>query len=763
MKKIFAILLGCTIAASAVAASSLPPVPFPIPGNLGGTGDTIYLNPVMTNAAAATANTALIQNALNGGGELKIQCPAANPVFYTNATAVIGSNTHLSIGANCAWTQAPGSNSNMLVSHAYTTSWTTVWNGTGTIAGGPYSLQMVPATQWGGSTAYAAGTTTLSSGVLYFQGSGASCTSGSTAPTGTGSGIADGTCSWTYVTIAPGSWSGVNYQNRSYYAVVNVPNHNLTAGQFLWIAPQPDTPTSSNAWTGTQAAGQKGGPADTAYFGVFPIVAVNDSNYVTVKLRRLPAAAFTGIPLNVKAADQNITIDGGATFDYNVANNASAATTQKKNSVIMAGIYNLKLNGLYGTGSNKYFLDTSGLNTADITNVAGSPFWTTKTTNGDQIKIYGPAFDVNVHDVGGNGWDDVLSFQTEEPSAHYDQVIAPGDIINVTAKNVRGFGGYAVSLYPTHSLFQMRDITLDNIDVNNNTASLQPIRIALGTGPMFDLTIQHCKNSNNGVPFVYMTPAAGFSLDTLRLRDNDVSSTINAGFLQIVVGATTNATINHIISDGDRFNASSTTIPNNAMFSIAYTAGGSLTIGDVQISHAYVTSPNFHSGYVFYAGTETSGVTIGRVSLDHSYVNNLSAVFQSAVATNFSANSNVILNSQAIFASTAASTYQFYENQWQGNVVRYDTGSVGATLYSGGNMPASGASWFLYNAAANTTAYGSDIQCDVTKMNRVSGSFCFNTNAAPGSGTLTTSGPVMSQGTASGSWFLQSNPTGQTY
>jgi hypothetical protein len=32
-----------------------------------------------------------------------------------------------------------------------------------------------------------------------------------------------------------------------------------------------------------------------------------------------------------------------------------------------------------------------------------------------------------------------------------------------------------------------------------------------------------------------------------------------------------------------------------------------------------------------------------------------------------------------------------------------------------------------------------------------------------GDGTLTTSGPVMNQGTASGSWFLQSNPTGQTY
>jgi hypothetical protein len=59
--------------------------------------------------------------------------------------------------------------------------------------------------------------------------------------------------------------------------------------------------------------------------------------------------------------------------------------------------------------------------------------------------------------------------------------------------------------------------------------------------------------------------------------------------------------------------------------------------------------------------------------------------------------------------------------------------------------------------------YGYDIQCDVTKMTRTTGEYCQNTNTAPGSGTLTTAGPVMDQGTSSNSWFLMSNPSGQQY
>ncbi|MFM0243760.1 hypothetical protein [Paraburkholderia sediminicola] len=765
MKKILFSLMLSLVYISALAASSLPPVPFPIPGNLGGTGDTIYLNPVMNNAGAATANTTLINNALLAGGEVKIDCPAANPVFYTNGVATIYSNTHLTVPKNCVWTQANNTNTNMLVSHAYSESWNTLWNGTGTAAGGLYSLVNAPAANWTGTTAYAIGAVTSNSGLLYWQASGAACTSGSSGgPTGTGTAITDGTCSWNYVTATPGQWSAVNYSNRSYYVMVHWPSHGLSAGQFLWINGQPDT-TSSNAWTGTQAAGQRGGLADSAYFGVFPIVAVNDANNVTIKLRRLPATNFTGIPIWAKVADQNITVDGGGTFNYNAANNSSQTTTQQDHTIIFAGIYNLQAHDLVGINSYKYFMDTAGLNTADIGNIMGGSYWTTGTANGDQIKVYGPAFDVTVHDSGGNGWDDSLSFQPQEPSSHYDQVIAAGDIINVSAKNMRGYGGYAVSLWPTHPYMQMDNILLDNIAIVNNTVNIPSIRISGAVGLMGDLTIQHCKDLNSLNPLIQIVPGAGFTLDTLRTRDNDVESTANGGFLNISLSATASATINHIISDGDRYVAAASTAPTGAMFSISNTSGGTLSLGDLLISNAYVTSTATRAGYVFNAGSVTTGLTFGRISIDHSYMNSLNFGIWSNVAANYAITNSIYSNGHALFDSTAAATLQLTNNQVNfGNVIQYDAGAAGITLYSSNNVVNGSGNWFFYSGSTpSTTVYGADIQCDVTKMNRVSGEYCFNTNTAPGSGTLTTSGPVMDQGTTSGSWFLQSNPTGQTY
>ena len=762
MKKVFAFLLSSIISMAAIGASAPPPITFPVPGSQGGTGGVVYLNPVMSSTGSASANTSLIQTALNTGGSLKIQCPASSPTFYTNSAVVIGSNTHLEIGKNCQWTQANGSNNNMLVNLAYTTPWTTLWNGTGTPAGGLYSLSNLPPT-WAASTAYAIGATVLNGGNFYWQASGSACTSGTTSLTGTSNGITDGTCSWNWVMAAPGQWSGVNYENRAQYVVVRYPAHGLTIGQFLWVNPQPDS-SSSNAWTGTQAAGQRGGLADSAYFGVFPIVAVPDANDVVIKLRRLPATNFTGIPINVKVADQNISVDGGATFNYNAANNVGA-TTQKDLTIILAGIYNLQVHDLIGINSYKYFLDTAALNTADIGNVMGGSYWASYILNGDQIKVYGPAFDVNVHDSGGNGYDDALSFQTQEPSTHYDQVISSGDIINVTAKNMRGYGGYAVILYPTHPYLQMRNVLLDNIDINSNSSGMAAIRIASAIGVVNDVTIQHSKNNDSANPLLYITPGAGLTLDTLRFRDNDVEATANGGLLNITMAATSSATINHIIMDGDRYVAAASTTPTGSYFSINNVTGGVLTIGDVLISNGYFTSTATRAGYVFNAGPVTTGLTLGRVSIDHSYINSLNFAIWSNVAANYAVTSNILTNNHAIFDSTAASTLQFTGNQINyGNIVQYDSGATGITLYGGSNAVTGAAAWFLYSGATPaTTVYGYDIQCNVVNMARVTGSYCFNTNAAPGSGTLTSTGPVMDQGTAAGSWFLQSNPTAQTY
>ena len=67
-----------------------------------------------------------------------------------------------------------------------------------------------------------------------------------------------------------------------------------------------------------------------SYFGTFPVYGANDSNYITIILRRMPGSAFSGIPLNMKPADHDIYIGGNATWDYNKAANTPATTRPRR-------------------------------------------------------------------------------------------------------------------------------------------------------------------------------------------------------------------------------------------------------------------------------------------------------------------------------------------------------------------------------------------------------------------------------------------------
>lgn len=127
--------------------------------------------------------------------------------------------------------------------------------------------------------------------------------------------------------------------------------------------------------------------------------------------------------------------------------------------------------------------------------------------------------------------------------------------------------------------------------------------------------------------------------------------------------------------------------------------------------------------------------------------------------------------SNTVFAgitiSAGTNYFRIGNNQISGMVggLAYFNGTRTINLYSnGGNVLYNSSVWWSFAVATDTaSSYGWDISCDVTKMTRTTGEYCFNTNTSPGSGTLTTSGPVMDQGTSSNSWFLMSNPTGQQY
>ena len=176
--------------------------------------------------------------------------------------------------------------------------------------------------------------------------------------------------------------------------------------------------------------------------------------------------------MKIKLADSDITVVGdNALIDYDAANQAASSTDPTRRfAVAFYGVRDLKIDGLSGVNCEKYFFVSGGLAKADISRVQGSPYWTRSTANGDHIKVYGAAFDVYVHDCHGVGYDDVLSFQTQEPPGHQDKIVACGEIIGCDVERITTDGGFSVAtLYPTHPTLRIDNITVRKIAPHGNT------------------------------------------------------------------------------------------------------------------------------------------------------------------------------------------------------------------------------------------------------------------------------------------------------
>ena len=111
----------------------------------------VFVTPVLGELAAASANTALIQQALSRGGRVDVR---GQGVAYVNATLVIGDATELTLEAGLTLRQAPNTNRSLLRTSAslatgvaVTLSWTSgrlctvAWPSHGLVAGQSVWLQ----------------------------------------------------------------------------------------------------------------------------------------------------------------------------------------------------------------------------------------------------------------------------------------------------------------------------------------------------------------------------------------------------------------------------------------------------------------------------------------------------------------------------------------------------------------------------------------------------------------------------------------------
>ncbi|MDR3507599.1 MAG: hypothetical protein P4L64_06840, partial [Caulobacteraceae bacterium] len=660
------------------------------------------VTPMVGSTAAAANNSAMINAALSAGGTVNVQCSG---VAYVSTHLTLNTNNTLTGSSGCTLRQVAGNNDGMIYNAAAQTSWTTTQKNTSG-AVGPFSLiwnQSAPAwatgvAQTGGSTA----TTPIyvtSNGAIYWLTNTSTCTTGATAPTGIGTGISDGGCTWSYVTTNQfGSVSPITYSNVTVY----YPNHGLSVGSAIVLTPQGSasyTLPAAYFWSGAGSAGAQNGPIDPAFMGIFPVVGVNDANWVTVQLRQQPTGIPTSIPMLVKAADQNITCCGDLVFDYNSPANTGAGVGKNTMLATFAGVQNLRVTGLRGLNVQKYVMYLNGVSVADV------GFITSNSTPSDLVKVYGPAADVNIHDVSGSAGDDIVSLQAEDYPTQWpnspNYMYETGNIVNVAIRRVTSMGGFAVKLYATHSILTMDDIKLEDINTEQQRggdySSADPTIIFYGTG---------------------ITSHVG----TVSIRGGGVhlAATPYIATFNSTVGGNAGPTIDHLIIDQVGGGLNWPTLVNTAAVGNILSIGsGYFTFNDIDIEHvsALIGPGNLEPAVALFSPTNT----IKHITLGHSYIGGLipNAGYAVYIETNgpvvglVSIHDNTFLNIAYGARIYTATTLDFDGNYFSGtsNNIGLGLGVSGITAKFRGNYFSPG---YVLGAVRNGGAYTGTISFDGT-------------------------------------------------
>lgn len=697
-------------------------------------GDAQVGGLTFNSTGAASANSTAINAALTNGGRVTVDCPTGS-TLYIGATLVIPSYSSLYVYPNCNPTAVSGV-APLVTNKASQTSWTTLYDNSGVITTGPLSLiNLSNVSAWsnnsGSGTSYTKGTYVSANSNLYWE-SVSSCTGATsgTGPSGTGSGITDGTCSWNYITTNPSNI----YNGQG--VVVHYPSHGLSLGQAIWLTPEGDASLTGNFWSGTQSAHTRGGPVDAAYLGIFPIINVNDSNYVTVVLRRSQAAAFTGIPMLVKQADQNVYLGGGAVWNGNYPTNSTCSAPAVCHNILFAGVMNLVIDGAYAENQNRFEFLIAGVENADIGHIGigplGAPY--------DGIKFYGPDFDVRLHDVFGASTDsyntdDFLSFNTEEDSTYGTSVIAAGDILNVQTTNVTAYGGHAIALYQSQPYLFMDDLDFSGVQ-GNNLQSYVPLSVindagstsgqggTIGTLKVHNMTLP----GNSAAAAVIYVNAVGLTLKHLILDSINTSLVGSNLYLANFTGGTI----------GGVEESNNTGLSQGKLNLVAGASIGQINFTNNNINCNNCRVMDAESGTLstlnivnneFSSGA--SNLVLDKIGIDVSFVNNYLPTATSAFIN--------LQSSDSIYAANNVAP-----NNTGGLAV--STGAITSTITSGGGNVFSGNSWFsgagtqVTQGVINNVLYssGADIGLSSTNVDYVQ--IAGSATGSPGTVTISAQG-----------------------
>jgi hypothetical protein len=238
---------------------------------------------------------------------------------------------------------------------------------------------------------------------------------------------------------------------------------------------------------------------------------------------------------------------------------------------------------------------------------------------------------------------------------------------------------------------------------------------------------------------------ANATIGLMRIDNTSLSSVSGsiAPLLQVLSGAT----VNHLAISGLAVSGASG----------AYLIYQNGAVDDLDISNSTnATTARFLN--------ITSTATDKLVRFDH--VRSLTSDNMLVISSGVGAAFDVVYDScdlatTAVFTASSSANVKFINNHFASatNGVIRTTGTPTINAYSSGNTLASG-SWLAVPSGTpvvNIQGWDFQIDASTTGVNRQTGNFFYNTNAALG--TLGAAGPITDLGTGSNSWHLLANPT----
>ena len=220
------------------------------------------------------------------------------------------------------------------------------------------------------------------------------------------------------------------------------------------------------------------GTASDGYGGVHRITSVTADTFTYLAPRWLAvttcvASAYTGFTqMKWRLCDENISITGMGTIDYDNTNTPTGLTSLTTHAVIMAGIHNLLIEDVSSINSLKYCFFLSGVRKAYIraTNTYGPS---------DGIHCCGSCSDIDVFAVGTEGGDNNVAFGSINYTGYN---IMPGPMEGLTTKSVGQSKGVALRLYGSAE-HAFRSVKFEDIRGGCNEQDVATIQITMDTNP----------------------------------------------------------------------------------------------------------------------------------------------------------------------------------------------------------------------------------------------------------------------------------------